>query len=462
MENLYLASIFGSLLFYIQVSMNYRFSNKYLNLLDKKDNYQLFPLAITFSSVCIFSACYYYSDPSEAQFGYFFLILMFCVVLAKYYYFNSLRIFLNCKLRFDRLYFYLVCFYAIVSLYYLYAYTHVGLEAFFDLAKPEASGNFLRQKLIPFEINRDVKILFIPNYLISQIIYIYLIVVSVKKKEFLIAFGVLFTTVSILYTNSYHIFQWSFWLPLNMVADLFEMFRLHSVQKIKLNQRIDSYNQKLSFVEQKLKDVEESKKIFKHDLNNKFTASNLNLYKAQTLISKDEFESKEKVLDCIENARTANKQAANFLKNSGLITGTKILSKTKEILSLFEIESSIEMMELQGGLAESKYDNILTNLVKNAYEANKQQEHPWVKIIGKQSEHEYQLKVIDSGLFQNISDPDRIFEANFTTKEKNTDEHGYGLTSVLNDIKSLNGSIKLCDFNGHTCFDITFRTAKLS
>lgn len=462
MEKFYLASIFGSLLFYLQVSMNYRFSNKYLNLLEEKENFKLFPLAITFSLVCLFSAFYYFTDPSEQAFGYYFLILMFCVVLAKYYYFSSLRIFLGYRFPVDKIYFYLVCVYAVVSVYYFYQYSQVGLSAFFDLTKPETGESFLRKTLIPYAIKQEVKLFFIPNYLFSQIFYFYLIFVAIKKKEMLIAFGVVFTTLSILYTNSYHIFKWSIWMPMNMIADLFEMFRLHSVQKMKLSQKINHYNKKLNFVESKLKDLEESKQIFKHDLNNKFSVANLSLYKAKTLISKNEFENKEDVIHCIDNARTANKQAASFLKETGLISGSEIKQKTYEVLSLFDIENQIDIMELEGSFLETKYDNILTNLVKNALEATKGQSSPWIEVIGKQLNGKYNLKVIDSGIYKDIKEPTKIFENKYTSKTKDEEEHGFGLTSVLKDVKTLKGEIQLIDYHGNTCFDLNFKTAKSS
>lgn len=461
MEVFYLISIFIPLLFYLQVSMNYHFSQKYLSLLEDDENFNLLPLAVSFSCVCLFSALYYFSDVNNDSFGYYFLVLMFSVVLAKFFYFNSLKKFLGFKFPIEKIYLYLVIFYFFVSLYYLYAYSQEGISAFFDINSPELSDNILRKKLIPFDIIKTVKILFIPNYLFSFLMYLYLISVSYHKKEYLICFGVTFTMMSILYTNSYHVFHWTFWMPLNMVADLFEMIRLHQVQKEKIGKRVAIYKNKLNSVESLLSKMEVKKEIVKHDLNNKFSVALLNLFKVKTLLSKSEFENKDKVLSSIENARNATKQAANFLKETGLLSGKEIILKTKQVVDLFEIESTIELDALEGSISETKYDNILTNLIKNAFEANKEKSDCWIKLLGQQVGDHYRLKIIDSGLYSNIINPNELFKNGHTTKN-NKAKHGFGLTSVLNDLESMGGGIKLVNYEGHTCFEVQFKTAKLS
>lgn len=100
------------------------------------------------------------------------------------------------------------------------------------------------------------------------------------------------------------------------------------------------------------------------------------------------------------------------------------------------------------------FEGALINLIKNAYEAIKDQKEPWIRITARLKNHLVMLQVTDSG--NGIKDAERIFEPYYTTK-KNQGGKGIGLQVVQNYFLGIGGRIKYRkDENGNTCFEVEF------
>jgi hypothetical protein len=456
-ELIYTSVIAIAFLVYIHIAMTYSFSRSHLALLNQQDNLNIFPMAFSCSMVCVLSFCYLKVDRTGPWFGISFIAVMLSVVIAKYYYFNSLFRFLRFDWRIDRWYGKLTLFYIPVSILFLGLYLINGESAFFDLSQPELSGIVLRHKLIPYALNNYVKLVFAPNYLLAMLGYIYLVYVSYKRREFIICFGVVFTIFSILYTNSYHLISIKYWLPLNIVADLFELLRLHNVQKMSLAKSVQNHQVKMEEISQQLQHYELNKtdlSVFKHDLNNDLTISLLNLSKAKMLLKKKQGVDVSDVMHAIEKSMIAQTMASNFIQardNSselGLATTIESIAKVLDIPVRHNIDPD-EKLHMSG----FKFEKVITNLMKNAHEANLDNPDKWIQIIYNKKDHLIEMKIIDSGLYSNIKEPDKLFIQNYSTK--GTHGRGIGLYSVKQTLEQANGHISLLNENGHTCFHIT-------
>lgn len=129
------------------------------------------------------------------------------------------------------IYKYLAAIYSFMTFYFLYLAMAEGYEAIFDTTKPSSGDAHLRLAMIPLSLKSYVTMIFAPNYLFCQFGFMYFIYRALKRGERTIAFGAAFTMLSILYTNSYQFFHWKYWVPLNAIADLFELIRLNYVQR---------------------------------------------------------------------------------------------------------------------------------------------------------------------------------------------------------------------------------------
>lgn len=458
MEAIYLASITAALFFYTHIALTYAFSVKYLSLLDRSENYHLTPLASSFALVCLMSYLYYFTPVSSAFFPYAFNLVMLSVMVAKCFYFYSLRKLLKAKFPVDKVYVRLAIGYALLSVYFMVDASFNGMETYFDLEKPETSGLILREKLLPFEINSLVKLLFLPNYLLGFAFYVYLAVVALRRGEKLIAFGVCFTIGSILFTNSYHLFKVQYWLPLNIVADLFEMLRLHWAQRENLALKVDAYNKEMSDVNQRLAGLSQQNgefQVFKHDLNNSLQIASFNLYKAKLLLRKAGVSGCEKALECIDRSLSAQQTAGEFGKNQDAQTEASLKDLLEKVCRLSAVELRCE--NLDGALvraAKVKLENALINIVKNAKEANEGQDGFHLRARLKEEEEFVSLMLRDTGAFERIKEPDSLFERGVSTKGSHG--RGLGLYSVREFMREIGGDARLLNDKGNVCFSLRF------
>ena len=113
-------------------------------------------------------------------------------------------------------------------------------------------------------------------------------------------------------------------------------------------------------------------------------------------------------------------------------------------------------------LSRSDLHQILLNLLTNARDAMGGEGTIFVRAcyLPPHSPKEFQLEVEDTGRGLSLADPEKIFDAFYTTKE-NEEGTGLGLTIVKKLIERAGGSVNLSPGKeGNTCFKINLPTAQ--
>lgn len=125
-------------------------------------------------------------------------------------------------------------------------------------------------------------------------------------------------------------------------------------------------------------------------------------------------------------------------------------------LKLFNIDFSINTPKNLNILGyELDFIHCFTNIFKNSIEAIKKTKNPWIKIEAKETKTGLTVLIIDSGNGINKDIQNKIFEANFTTKENRTSVSGMGLYMTDKSLKKV--GLELLYIEGkNTVFGIHF------
>ena len=458
-ELFFIFTIFSCGLLYLHFFLNYSWNKKQLNLLNESEDYNLIGFGFWGMLVCFFTLAPLVTNKESHSFIISVICLLVCVVTSKYFYFKSLRKLLN-VFHFDKYYKKLVFIYVGVALVFLYNSFFAGTETLFDTTNPSNSLSVLRNFIIPFDLKLSVKLIFIPNFLFCLIAYFYLILKSYQKKEYLVTIGVSFTLVAIAFTNSYHLLQLEYWMPLNVIADVFELLRLNIAQKGKITSALESHQAKsfqLSTLEESLINLDLEHKVFKHDLANKLFYSDLNLKRVNKLFNKPNVDD-VKVKQSIDKAIKAQQMANDFLlqkKEISEIDLEEVIVKNSTLAGLEVRSINLEKEIIKFNNID--LNNLFLNLFKNSKEANATVKAPWIEVeltIDKQ-ERIYHFKVTDCGDFESILNKEKIFDQGFSSKPGS--ERGLGLYSLRKLIQGYGGDISLVSDQGNTCFKFSFK-----
>lgn len=444
-------------LFYIHFFLSYAWNQKQLKLLDDEENLNLIGFTFWGALVSVFTLISLITPADSHGFVSSIVLLLLCVVTSKYYYFRSLRKTLK-LFEFDRFYRYMLYVYVLFTLYFLYEAVVSGMSSIYDLNSPQVSLSVLRSRIIPYDLKSSVKLLFLPNYLFCLIAYVYLIYKSYRREEYLITFGVSFTMLSIFYTNSYHLFQFKYWAPLNVMADVFELFRLNIIQKQKIKSELNSTKNKLEILESEVNELEGKNlelRVFKHDVANKFTSAQLQVSKLSRVVKKENIES-EKLTKSIDKAIEAQNMVRDFFLAKDEIKDISLKDFAQTIGDMQKVEFTLET-DINPVIKFNIRDftNIFINLVKNAKEANLDKDKVWVKLKFTQADSMYQFQLLDCGHFSDIKDPGKLFKTGYSTKNK--ESRGLGLYSVKSLVEKYHGVISLSEENSHTCFSFNLK-----
>lgn len=451
-------------LFYFHFFLNYLWNQKQLKLLDKKDDYNLIGFGFWGMMVCVFTLTPLFTHKDSQIFVVNVIFLLFSVVASKYYYFSSLRKLLNLP-QFDKYYKKLVYLFLGISITLLYRSFDLGTDVIFDTTKVTNSNSILRNIIIPFELKNFVKILFIPNFLFCLIAYIYLIYKSYKKKELLITFGVSFTLIAIAFTNSYHLFQLKYWMPLNVMADVFELFRLNIAQRNKIHESLSLTQdrvEKLDDLEQSYEEMNLQHNVFKHDLANKFQSSHLNLQRAHKLLGKQDIKTDE-VKKSVIRALEAQELANDFFHNSDKVVDICLEEFATKVSDFINIDTVLKASSDSVIRFNSiDFNNILINIIKNAKEANLNIEKPWVQIHFENNVDNgmYEFLVVDSGIYNDIENKEDLFKSGVSSK--GLKGRGLGLYSIKKIIEKHSGNIQIESLGDNTCFSFSVKIPSYS
>lgn len=444
-ELFFVGLMFVSLLMYLHFFIGYSWNENQLHLVSEENSYHLKLFSLWGSVVALLTiACVFISANDQYLFTGIIVLLLISVVFARFYYFKGVTKLLKIK-RLDKFYKYLMYIYLAACTYFIFAAFKQGHSVIFDTTRPSDIQNTLRKTIIPYELNSFVKILFAPNYIFCQISFVYITFKALKRKDFLIGFGAIFTMLSILYTNSYHFFHWKYWAPLNVVADLFELFRLNYMQKIEIQRSLVDKNSRINELEQ----TNLEHRVFKHDLANKLTSTYFNVKRAAKLAknSKDNEEVKTR----LEKAVEAQELITSFFHGKDVVEEINLNQMAGQLSGLLGVKVILEN-DSHTKLVFNRKDliNILINLIKNAKEANSNCPDCWVKVKLLADEDNYSFWVTDSGLYEKIEDKEKIFDTGFSSKEGS--DRGLGLYSVRTLINKYDGEIKLTKNDVNTCF----------
>lgn len=429
----------GAAFLYLHFLIDYSWNNKQLHILKKDKNLELIPFSFWGAMVSIFTIACLVTGDNEYLFTTFVVFLLLSVVWARFYYFKSVSKLLESK-RLDKGYKWLTLFYSVITFIFLFYAWRDGYTALFDITKPTSVDSGMRHAMIPYELSNLIKGLFIPNYLFCQVAFLYFIYKGYKRGEKLIVFGATFTMLAILYTNSYQVFQWKYWMPLNVIADLFELFRLNYVQRKNIQEEL---------VELAQKDLQY--RILRHDLGNSIFISYLCLNAAKKEIEKEDY-NPDKLKELIDRAYKSQEMTKTFFipqdQSKKVIDLEELIQKISTTVDIPVYTEGVMLKEII--FNNNDIHNVLINLIKNAKEANCKQIDPWVKLYIEERDGFYHFKVQDSGEYINIPDPKKLFERGFSTKEK--EGRGLGLYSVKQIIEKHAGKINITDLDGYTCF----------
>lgn len=144
---------------------------------------------------------------------------------------------------------------------------------------------------------------------------------------------------------------------------------------------------------------------------------------------------------------------------------SELIKDTIEICQHKINSNQIKMNFLENELTLSlkqRYNPILlgmTNIIGNACDAIKNSHEKWIKLECDACKDWVELRVIDSGHGISEEYSNRIFERQFSTKNKMLNEgsgSGLGLYLVQQLMKEVGGEVNYLLYEGHTCFSLKF------
>jgi hypothetical protein len=459
-EVLFIGAMILGIFIYFNIFIDYLWSSSHLKLLKTSEDYNLRPYAFSGGMVCVFSVCLLLLESDSKAFSIITILLLTSILWARYNYFLSMRKYLKLGHRLDGIYRIFCLIISFIACVYLFQALNNGMSSIYDLSKPENSMSVLRNNMVPFKLHQHVVFIFSLNYLYCTAAFIFLMWKSFKQGEYYLCFGVFFTLFGVLFSNSYHFLNLSFWFPLSIIADVFELTRLNYVQKRVIGSRILEKVKLLDGLEGRVKEINLEHAVFKHDLVNKFMSSAMFMERVQRTMRKSDQTPNAELEGLIAKAISAQKMATALFRNNStkkkLDLGT-IIHQVSELLQVH-----IRLAPLVEGNTEIYFpmadlNNILVNLVKNSKEATLYQMNRWVEIDFQDDGEFYHFSVTDSGLYKNIKRPEFIFVAGNSSKD--SADSGLGLFSVKSIVEKYQGEIELQANGKNTCIKFSLKKA---
>ncbi|SDR94655.1 hypothetical protein SAMN04488552_1602 [Christiangramia echinicola] len=202
-----------------------------------------------------------------------------------------------------------------------------------------------------------------------------------------------------------------------------------------------------------------------HEIKNPLTPMRLSVQSFQRNFDKDDPEIRSKVdeysntlINQIDTMSSIASAFSNFAKmpaqQSEVLNVPKIVKLALDIFNEKYIEFKCEKEEILAKFDRTQLIRVITNLVKNATQALKDEEDPHILVIVEEEEDMVCVSVSDNG--SGISEENKVmvFEPKFTTKSSGM---GLGLAMVKNIVETYNGSISFVSKqNKGTIFNVRF------
>ncbi len=202
-----------------------------------------------------------------------------------------------------------------------------------------------------------------------------------------------------------------------------------------------------------------------HEIKNPLTPMRLSVQSFQRNFDKDDPEIRSKVdeysntlINQIDTMSSIASAFSNFAKmpaqQSEVLNVPKIVKLALDIFNEKYIEFKCEKEEILAKFDRTQLIRVITNLVKNATQALKDEEDPHILVIVEEEEAMVCVSVSDNG--SGISEENKVmvFEPKFTTKSSGM---GLGLAMVKNIVETYNGTISFVSKqNKGTIFNVRF------
>ena len=213
-----------------------------------------------------------------------------------------------------------------------------------------------------------------------------------------------------------------------------------------------------------------------HEINNPLAILYGKVTQLEKRFSQDDLDS-EKLAEGLEKLRVTTERIDKVVKGLMAFSRESSTQKMEPFLVSMAVEDTLSFvteklksngvrleLDIEAGIKafgnKSSVEQVLLNLINNSFYAIKDQEEPWIRIIGRGQECEEGIKisVIDSGGGIDKEAREKIFNPFYTSKPvgKGT---GLGLSISKTLIEDQEGSLKYEEESNNTQFDICLKSA---
>ena len=202
-----------------------------------------------------------------------------------------------------------------------------------------------------------------------------------------------------------------------------------------------------------------------HEIKNPLTPMRLTIQTFERGYSKGQEFSKQRVkefsdsliqqIDTMSSIATAFSDFAEMPEpKKEKLNVVEVVELALDIFNRDQIEFETSSNTIEASFDRTQLIRIITNLLKNAFQAIPENRTPEISVKISQGASEVKISISDNGYGISKSDTKKIFEPSFTTKSSGM---GLGLSMIKSIITAYNGTIKFSSkSNVGTTFKITF------
>ena len=202
-----------------------------------------------------------------------------------------------------------------------------------------------------------------------------------------------------------------------------------------------------------------------HEIKNPLTPMRLSIQTFERGYSKGQEFTKQRIkefsdsliqqIDTMSSIATAFSDFAEMPEpKKEKLNVVEVVELALDIFNRKQIQFESSSKNIEANFDRTQLIRVITNLLKNAFQAIPEDRTPEIKVKIFQVESEVKISISDNGYGISKSDTEKIFEPSFTTKSSGM---GLGLSMIKSIITAYNGTIKFSSkSNVGTTFNITF------